>query len=172
MSTVGQILGFLAMALSILMLQTDKRKSILFMQAGCNFLFILHYLFIGALTGAAMNVVAGTRTMIFSFSEKKWASSPLWVVFFLAVTVAMGVWTWEGPVSLFFMASICLKTVAIRWGSTKVLRRVYFLCSALTLVYDVFSFSLAGILTEGFAAASSVVAMIRFDLLKKPEKSD
>lgn len=167
MELAGQIIGIAATVIAIVMLQTNNRRRLLFLQSLCNFMFVIHYAMLGAMTGAAMNIVAGTRTAVFNFSDKKWASSVWWVVGFLVLTVGLGIFSWEGPVSLLFIGSSVLKTVGLRWGSTKTLRRIYFPCAVATFIYDAFSLSIGGMLTEGFAAVSSLVAMIRFDRKKK-----
>ena len=89
LNLLAQIIGFGGTALTIIAYQQNKRKRIL----GCTVisaaLFAIHYIILGAYTGAIMNILAASRSLVFMNNTKKWAKSKIWVAVFMVVyTVA------------------------------------------------------------------------------------
>ena len=80
---LAQIIGFGGTALTIIAYQQSKRKRIL----GCTVisaaLFAIHYIILGAYTGAIMNILAGTRSLVFMNNTKKWAKSKALIAVFM-----------------------------------------------------------------------------------------
>ena len=77
--TVAQIVGFGGAALNGLSFQQKKRKGIIGVQIGAAVLFIIHYILLGAYTGAALNFIGLLRSIVFINNDKKWAKSPVWL---------------------------------------------------------------------------------------------
>ena len=73
--TVAQIVGFGGAALNGLSFQQKKRKGIIGVQIGAAVLFIIHYILLGAYTGAALNFISLLRSFVFINNDKKWAGN-------------------------------------------------------------------------------------------------
>lgn len=164
---IAQIIGFIALVFAMVSYQMKTQKKIVLIQiVSCSF-FALHFLMLGAYTGALMNLIAAIRSVVFANKDKKWGRSNWWIVFFSLVCVVAVGFTWEGTLSLMPMAGMVLTSVA--WGIEKasLVRLISLPSSPLWIVYNFICGSTAGVLTEVFVMISIITAMIRLDLPKK-----
>lgn len=163
---LAQLIGFGGTVLTIIAYQQNKRKRIL----GCTVisaaLFAIHYIILGAYTGAIMNVLAGTRSLVFMNNTKKWAKSKIWVVVFMLIYIVACIATWDKWYSVLPLIAMLLTTVSNWFQSEKKIRFLTFPSSPCWLVYNILNGSVAGIITEIFVMSSLIIAIIRFDLRK------
>ncbi len=166
-----QGIGFLAMLCAFISFQKNTHKGILAFQCTANALFFLHYYFLGATTGAILNAVAMVRAVIFYFKDKKWADNIFWLWFFCAVSIAVGIFTWEDSLlSLLPMLGMVCTTIGFWVKNPKYVRIVSFPSSPLWLIYNLLKNSYAGAVCEAFNIISIIVGYIRHDLKKAAEK--
>ena len=83
---------------------------------------------------------------------------------FTAIFLAAGALTWQGWISIFIIAAKLISNAGYGNKNTLVLRLMSLLTSVFWLVYNVYVFTLAGILCEAFAIGSILVALWRFHL--------
>ena len=167
---VAQVIGFFGLICCMTAYQMKTQKRIVTVQiVSCTF-FTVHFLMLGAYTGALMNFIAAVRSVVFANKDKKWASSNWWIVFFSAVCVVAVGFTWEGAISLLPMAGMVLTSIS--WGIEKasLVRLISLPSSPLWIIYNFISKSMAGVLTEVFVMISIVTAIIRLDLPKRYKK--
>ena len=74
----------------------------------------------------------------------------------------MGAISWQGPVSLLVISGIIINTVAIASPNPQFVRKSILISSPLVLLYNVFVFSLGGIVYESIVIISSVIGIIRY----------
>jgi hypothetical protein len=166
-----QFLGLIPSVIAFVALQTGSRKRILICQVICCVLWMIHYGLLGAYTGIAINVVALCRAVVCAFNDKKWASSKLWLAFFLVCFAASPFLTWAGPYCLLFGAAMMLTTGAL-WTHNMRLTRLLYLCnSPLVLIYNLCARSYSCAIIEVAALISYIIAVWRFDL-RRPKKVD
>ena len=146
----------IAMVFAVMSFQQTETKKVLILQAICNSLFMVHYVLLGAFTGAVMNIVSALRSVVFSNKDKKWASSPVWVYIFIAASIALGIATWDNAFSICPTLALIVNTIALNMKSTKLMRRFILPSDALWLTYNIYSVSIAGILTELFVITSII----------------
>ena len=170
LETVAQIVGFLGTALLFISFQQKKRQGILFFQICSGAVFILHYILLGALTGAALNFIGFSRSIVFYNSDKKWAKSPWWLVFFIIISGIASAATWAKWYSILPAIAMMLTTVSYWLKNETKIRLVTFPSSPCWLVYNALAGSVAGVITECIVMSSLVIAIIRFDILKKGKK--
>ena len=167
LNLLAQIIGFGGTALTIIAYQQNKRKRIL----GCTVisaaLFAIHYIILGAYTGAIMNILAGTRSLVFMNNTKKWAKSNVWVAVFMVIYTVACIATWDKWYSILPLIAMLLTTVSNWFQSEKKIRFLTFPSSPCWLVYNILNCSYAGIITEIFVMSSLIIAIIRFDLKKQ-----
>lgn len=169
---IAQIIGLIALVFAMVSYQMKTQKKIVLIQIiSCTF-FAVHFLMLGAYTGALMNLIAAIRSVVFANKDKKWGRSNWWIVFFSLVCVVAVGFTWEGTLSLMPMLGMVLTSVA--WGieNATLVRLISLPSSPLWIVYNFICGSTAGVLTEVFVMISIVTAMIRLDipLLKNKNK--
>ncbi len=167
LETIAQIVGFVGTALLFISFQQKKRRGILFFQICAGAVFVLHYILLGAYTGAALNFVGFTRSIVFYNSDKKWAKSPAWLVMYIVISAVSGVLTWAEWYSILPAIAMMLTTVSYWLKNETKIRLVTFPSSPCWLVYNALAGSVAGIITECIVMSSLIIAIIRYDILKK-----
>ena len=163
----AQLIGFLGLIGAMTAYQMKTQKKIVTVQiVSCSF-FTIHFLMLGAYTGALLNLIAAIRSVVFANKDKKWGRSNLWILFFSIVCIIAVGFTWEGYLSLLPMAGMVLTTIS--WGIEKanLVRIISLPSSPLWIVYNLASKSTAGVLTELFVMTSIITAVVRLDIKKK-----
>lgn len=167
---IAQAFGFCAMAVGIITFQTNKRKRILtYMIVGCV-LWCIHFSLLGHWTAVAMNGLNVVRNIVFCFRDKKWGKSNVIPVLFIAASLVLTIVTYDDLWSLLpFFASI-FAIISTWQTNTKVLRFMTIPINISWFTYNITHNSWAGAANECFVFVSIIVAIIRYDILKKEEK--
>lgn len=171
---IAQIIGFGGTAVTFLAYQQKKRKGILLLTVLSCTLFMIHYILLGAYTGAVMNLIGALRSVVFVNNDKKWAKSKVWLVVFIVVNVVCCIVTWDKWYSVLPLAGMILSTVSLWMKNETKIRIITFPSSPCWLVYNALCHSIAGVITECFIMSSIIIAIIRYDILKKdkPKNSE
>jgi hypothetical protein len=163
-----QIIGFFALAFSVIAFQIDRRKTILFFLALGNLLWSAHFFLLGAYTGAAMNSLAIVRNYFFITQRSRFKRDYLPAVFIVIFGLATFA-TWDGIISLLPFFGMCFGTVAFWQRKTKIIRLLSIISPPIWFTYNFINNSYAGMLVEVFVFSSICIAIIRYDILKLPE---
>ena len=162
-----QLLGFIPSFIAFTSLQSGSRKRILALQCLCCVLWVTHYILLGEGVAVIINLIGLARAIVCSFNDRKWASSKLWLIFFLVCYAISPALSWTGPYCLLLSAAMILTTFAL-WGhNMRHTRLLYLLNSPLILVYNLFAGSYASVIIEICALISFSVAVWRFDIRPK-----
>ncbi|MBR3803671.1 MAG: YgjV family protein [Clostridia bacterium] len=165
---IGQIVGFVAMAIIVFSYQQKSHKNILVFQMVSGLLFTLHFFLIGAYTGCVSNLIGAFRSMIYANRDKnKFTGFKLWPVIFSIIFTVSGIMTWDNVFSVFPIVAMVASSVVLWIDSPKINRAFSMPTSACWLIYNIPTRSFAGIATEIFVLSSIVVGMIRLDRKKK-----
>jgi len=167
---IAQAVGLIGMMLSFISFQKNDKRKILWIQASSAFTWTVHFILLGTLTGAGMNLVEMPRNLIFAQKHGKRRQRILTAVFITAFVTA-GILTWESMFSLFPIIAMSISTVVFSMQNPRHIRFFMLPVSVLWLVYNIISFSIAGVLTESFCLCSILIAIFRFDILKSPDKN-
>lgn len=165
---IAQGVGFIGMFFVFIAFQNNDKKKILLFQALAGTVFAVHFVLLGAFTGAVMNAVEVLRNSVF-YREWKPKHKVLWMLLFIAVFTAAGVASWQNLTSLLPVMAMNLSTVAFSLSKPKYIRLCFLPVAAAWLIYNIASFSVAGILTEVFDLMSLSIAFWRFDILNKQQ---
>ena len=159
---IGQVLGIAATIITGISYQMNSKRSLLLVQTIATLCTCLAYLFLGAASGFALNIVCIVRNVVFYF-QKNTGKGPLLTASLLALCmVVIGAFSWQGPVSLLIIVALAANTVFLSFGNPQLLRKSILGTSTMVLLYNVFVFSLGGIANEALAIISSIVGIIRF----------
>lgn len=171
MNIVYQVIGFAGTGFMVVSYQQRKRENILRCHMCAGAAFALHYFLIGAYSGAISNLLSIGRSFVYSNRDKKWANSLIWPAFFEVLFFVSGALTWEGPISLLTMTAMALTSISLWIKDTRKVRLLTFPSSPMWLAYNIYNRSFACTLTEAFILISMIVAIVRYDILKIPEKA-
>ncbi len=155
------------MAIIVTSYQQKSHKNILVFQMVSGVLFTVHYLLLGAYTGAVMNLLGAMRSLVYSNRNKKWASNIIWPICFSIAFAVSGVLTWANVFSVLPMIAMLLSSVVLWIENPKINRSLSIPSSSCWLLYNIKTVSYPGITTEIFVLASIIIGIIRLDIKKK-----
>ena len=164
---IGQALGILATVITVISYQMNTKKSLLLVQTAATTCTCLAYLFLGAASGFALNVVCIIRNVAFYFQKDSSKAHTVTALMLALAMVVLGILSWQGPVSLLIIAALAANTVFLSFGNPQLLRKSILGTSTLVLLYNIFVFSLGGIANEALSIVSSLVGILRFRQEKK-----
>lgn len=177
---VAQGFGIVGMIFNIIVFQQKKQKNVLLFQFFAAVSFGLNYFLLGAVMGGLLNVVGAFRSVIYYFGKKTKADSIVWFIIFIVLFASSYPLTFlafgKEPTFKNFVIEILpvlamiVATVAIRIGSSKMVRRLGLISSPLWLTYNCFSGSIGAIASEILNLISIIIGIIRLDLRKKNDK--
>ncbi|MBQ8682918.1 MAG: YgjV family protein [Clostridia bacterium] len=164
-----ELVGWISVVCSLLSFQQKKRGALMALQTTASITCAINMFILGDVVGGAQDVLAFFRSLTFSQREKKWASSPLWLVGFMAAMVVTGLLTWQSPLSVFpILGSLC-STVALWMKDVKWTRRISLLVGVCWITNHLFVGNISGIAMEAIAMLSILIGILRHDIQwKKP----
>jgi hypothetical protein len=160
---LGQILGLCAMALIVISFQCKKPARLCIIQVCACLFFVLHYLFLGlngdaaAYAGMTQNAVGLLFRGVLALSEKKKSLlSPLVLAGLCALSAVVAILTYPGRLIALLPVVANFACIGCMWTKNSNTIRVTQLAiiSPFWITYNVFTLSVAGILTESFNLVS------------------
>ena len=158
---IGQILGFVAIALGILSYQMRTQKNLLLLQLANSAIFCLHYLLIGAISGMALNMVGLTRNAVFFRRNLMGKKDKITPIIFTVITAIVGIISWEAWYSIFVFLGMVIHAFCMAFSNAQNVRKSILITSPLVIIYDVFTLSVGGIIYETVAIISSLIGILR-----------
>lgn len=162
-----QAIGFVGFLLAVLTFQSNKHKNITLLKCASDAVFVVQFILLGAYTGAIMNGIGCVRNIAYARLVERKKDVKKAVVIFSVIIIAMGILTWNGPVSLLAIAGKLLSTLSYAFKNPKTVRRLTVPVCVVWAVYDLICSSYAGVLTEIFTLGSVAVAYFRFEYKKE-----
>ena len=163
MKIISDILGIVGILFTVILYQQKNRKSLLVYKLLIDVIWLGHYAFMGAFSGAVVCVIAALRELIFVKRDPRNKKGIIWLPSFIVVAIVSTVFTWNNAFSILTCIASCLAVVSFFIGKPKISRIFVFPISACMLVYDIACGSVAGICNECFAITSSAVGIILHD---------
>ena len=170
MKIIAYIFGIIGIACTVILYQQKKSKSLLVYKLIIDLVWLMHYAFLGAFSGAVVCIIAALRELIFVKRDRTKRSGIIWLPIFIVVAIVSTILTWDNIFSVLTCIASCIAVVSFFIAKPKLSRIFVFPISACMLVYDIAFGSIPGIVNECFAITSSAVGIFRHDIGKK--KSD
>ena len=159
---IGQALGVVAVILGFITYQMKGSKRLLIVNLITCGVFCLHYLLIGAISGAVMNGLGILRNVVYTNRDKKIFSSPVWPFVFAAMMVAAGILSWQDWRSILVICALFINTLALSLKNAQHIRFSLLITCPTVLVYDLLLHSYGGAVYEGMSIASALIGIVRF----------
>ena len=150
------------MILLLIAVQFRLRTHILRLRIVASLLWVVHFLLLGAPTGAMMNVIGAGRTYVFN----RWGAAAnrsmliFWSMFML--TIVAGAIAWHVWWSIFPIIGMSFATVATWQRNEQKIRFILLLACPFWFIYNVLAGSYAGMLTEVLTVVSLCVSLWRY----------
>lgn len=166
MKTAALITGLAAVALYLLSYQFPKRKAIIACNIVSRVLYVLQYLLLFALEGAAMDISAIPSSLFASRKHTSFVKKNRIPVLLSVnmIIVGIGVLVWQTWMSLVPVAGVLLETNALWLTQEKHIRFVSLLSLPFWLFYNLQCGAYGSALGNVLAIISIICAMIRYDL--------
>ena len=166
----GQFFSILAPIFLFLSYQFNKDKTVLLFNLLATISLCVSYLILGATTGFWAMLIGIVRNLLYIFlrdgSIEKFISAGV-----IAVAVIIsGILSWEAWYSIFAMVGLAVNAIFLSLGKIQTLRYSILFSSPCLLAYNVFVFSVGGIINETIGIISAIIGIIRFR--KKDEKTN
>lgn len=161
---IAQLIGFISTALFLLSFQFKQNRQLFALQLSSFAVYIVHYFLIGALTGClAMAINTARCVVMYYFNDKKWAVWKGWLWVFMALYIVNTALTWEGWYSLLPFAGSVACMFAYWSRNLRSIRVVNLTVGSPTwLIYDIFTGSVSGIISESLCMLSILISIFRF----------
>ncbi len=165
---IAQVIGLLALCVTIICYQFNSPKKILIAQLIASVLFATNLALLGGMSGALLNIHGICRALTFSQIHRfRWAhATTFWVVFYCIAAAVCVAFTYQSPVDLLPLAGQICTTIALSMTNARLIRLFTLPSPPCWLTYHLFSGNISGILNEIFVITSIVIGMIRLD--RKP----
>ncbi len=166
---ISQIIGILALCVTVICYQFNDQKKILIMQIIASLLFMTNLALRDAMAGALLNIHGICRALVFyQRGRHKWADSPLWAVFFSVLAVICVAVTWQSPLDILPAVGMVFTTAAYYMTDPKWIRRLTLPSPPMWFIYHLSAGNIGGVLNEIFVIGSILTAMFRYDFRKNP----
>ncbi len=159
---IGQALGVVAVILGFITYQMKAPKALLIVNLITCGVFCVHYLLIGAISGAVMNGIGILRNVVYTNRDKKIFASPAWPFIFAAVMLVAGLVTWQDWRSILMVFALVMNSLALSLKNAQHIRWSLMVTCPLVLIYDVLLHSYGGMVYEGMSIVSAIIGIIRF----------
>jgi len=153
---IAQAIGTVAAIIGIAAFQL-RRDNILFLALATSaFTWSIHFLVLGAMSAAAINVVTGLRNL----SGIWFRSRALGIVFATGYVVA-ALWTYESAWDLLPLIAVLSGTAAVFFARGLWVRACFLVGSVVWVVFNVHAGSLPGIAMMAADGASNLIYILR-----------
>ena len=166
MYIVGQIVGIIAVATFLISYQMKNRKTIIFVNAVSNVLYVLQYILLGALEGATIDIISTVSTVVAHQKHKTFIAKHLktLIIGINLLFVLAGITLYKNVFSLFPIAGAILQTSAFWLTDEKKIRCVSILGSPFWLIYNLVSRAYGASVGSTLSLISIGTAIYRYDI--------
>lgn len=152
----------------IMTYQSKSRKNILIYNFGALIATGISYIFLSAYSGLAMVVVAIIRNVIFIIDEKKNGKSNknstkdyIILAILYIISIISAIFTYNGILSMMSVVATMLYTYSVWQKNTKTYKALGIPIGIMWIIYNIYIFSIFGIILEVVLAISSIIGYIR-----------
>jgi hypothetical protein len=158
---IGQALGGVAILLGFLSYQTRTQRGLILMQSATALTFCAHYFLIGAIPGMALNLIVILRNTVYYYRNRRHSHEMISPILFALVMGGAAILTWNAWYSVFVLAGQIINTLYMSCSDPQKVRKSVLVTCPMVLTYDVFVFSVGGIIYESVAMTSALIGIIR-----------
>ena len=172
---IGEIVGAIAIAEGFFIFLSSKREKIIIFKFISDLLWLINQLLIGGYTGAVLNgIAAGRECVFYNRDKKKWATSRLWLFFFLAVTLVSPtislVSGGEGWYAILPAIGSCASVIGFDSRHPNIMRYMSFVVNTLWRCYNVIINNVSATVSCVILLLSALIGTVNMLVQKKRER--
>ena len=158
---ISQVFGICGFIASLIAFHRKDKRNILKTSIISNILDLIHYLLLGAYSGAITKVLAMLRNYFVILKEKyPKLSNVFYLIIFVILYVLASVITYNGLFSVLPLLAALIYILVLWNGDEQKVRMAAFFGYILWLIYNIFVFSIAGIISNAVSIISVLIAII------------
>ena len=165
LSQVFIIINYICLVMTY---QSKSRKNILIFSFGALIATGISYIFLSAYSGFAMVIVAIIRNIIFIVDEKKNGKNDkntkkdyIILAILYSISIISAIFTYNGILSMMSVIATMLYTYSVWQKNTKVYKILGIPVGIIWIIYNIYIFSIFGIILEVVLAISAIVGYIK-----------
>ncbi len=168
---IAFIVGIIAVAFYLLGYAMKRRKMIITFNVTSRLLYIVQYLLLGAISGAALDIVGAASSLLAAKKESRIFKKFKVAIFIIVncLIVMAGILVWDNIYSVLPILGVLFHTSAFWIDDEKIIRRVSLLGCPFWLAYNFIYSAYGSCIGDVLSIATLVWAMIKYDF-KKGEK--
>lgn len=164
---LAQICGVLGATAMLISSWQKTRKKILFFLIFDNAFYIAQYILLNAYTGAFTNVIGLFRILLFNFKGKNKFFKKNWCLYIIILLyIIVGILTYKDLGSIFPIIASILYAIVLWQENPKSIRIGTSIMLFMWVIYNLFVNAYIGVITEGIMFLSSILAIVKIDVLK------
>lgn len=162
MYLLSQIIELVALIITLISYHLDTKKKIFKVMCFANILDIIHYMILDAYSGCFTKVIALFRNIFIIKKDNNKFNNMFALIVFLILYITLSILTYNGIISLFpFIAAIVYMIVV--WDGDEInVKLIAFVCYIFWLIYNIFVFSIVGIISNIISLISTYIAYYNF----------
>lgn len=148
--------------------QSKSRKHILIFNFGALIAIGISYIFLSAYSGLAMTFVAIIRNIIFIIDEKRNGKRDknvtkdyIILIILYMISIISAIFTYNGFLSMISVIATMLYTYSVWQKNTKIYKALGIPIGIMWVIYNIYIFSIFGIILEVVLAISSIIGFIK-----------
>ena len=176
---VAQLIGFVAMFFSLISFQAKTRGGIIALQILSNSILVVQYFLLGYSTGevyysaVVANFIGLFRNAIYSMRGKwKIARSKAVPAIAILLFIVSGIFTYKTPFDILPIFSMCVSSIAFFMREERLIRYLSVLVILPWVVYSIYAGNIASIISDSLNLISVIIAILRFDIIRRVPKND
>lgn len=173
MNVIAQVIGLLAIISYAISPHAKTKKRVLVFHLISSILYALQYFLLNAFSAVIANSVGAVKCYAFYLYEKKEKEIPkslFWI--FMLIILVLGAFTYNNIYSLIPIFSSVLSLYAVWQDNLKVFRVIVIISSISWIMYNIIVGAYIGVIGNMFQLTSAIIAIIRFDILKKEKPNE
>lgn len=167
MFLIAQIVGVIGIFFNILIYQQKQKESLLVHKLLSDMVSLLHFLMLGAFSGALIACIGCFRELTFLKCSKDSPKGKIMLIIFIIVSLVSAAVSWKGFFSILPTIASVISVISFYQGDPKITRILSFPISMCMGTYCFFVKSYTGIINEVLTVMSSILGIIRHDASKK-----
>ena len=170
MEIFAQTLGFIGLGLILLSFQFPRQKTVIRVQLYSSLVFAVHYLLLGAVTGALLNLIGICRALVFSNREHTWARKKWWLPLFcisycIVYVLMFTIWGMDPThqnllLELLPVIGSLATTIGFHLDNVT-MRKLALINGGTWVIYAILCGSIGGALTEAVGIVSVLIGLQR-----------
>ncbi|MBR2725458.1 YgjV family protein [Candidatus Saccharibacteria bacterium] len=160
---ISQIFALVAFLCDLVAIQQKKKSSLLNFDTLAAFCSVLHYAFLGAWAGMASKIITTIRNAIAAREAALKHRSPKLLPFvFVVLYTIIGIFTFESIFSVLPILAPSLYAIVIYMCDVKKVRYAAVATNIMWLIYNIFVFSIVGIIVQVVLIVNGLIAIYRY----------